>query len=307
MNAVKNLTSDPFAELEGSEESIDLLENFREDENPAENAASVKEPKKAVKEEPLVWTSIPRGNDEALKKYALSVGLGEKEFEQVRSVLDGESITSKEILLLDVTEGLRDYINDGTPMLVGHVERAVAEDSSRNANRSPRGFTFTENEQHVLLAKFTMRTTLEEPDKNGLSFGKRDVIFTIFPNTTPGIKGTNGRVKLGANGQPASYRPGFRLMITHYFDDQKIPLWARFPMQPRCIRPDGTPKAEFGTQLPQYLYGAALDLGATKEDLCVSEESRQEQNDQRRLRAIISGPSAGQAPRRQNTQVSEFS
>ena len=49
------------------------------------------------------WTVVGRGDDEALKTFAKSIGTTHT---QMKAVLDNESITSKEIYLLDVTEGL---------------------------------------------------------------------------------------------------------------------------------------------------------------------------------------------------------
>ena len=235
-----------------------------------------------------VWTVIGRGDDAALEAYAQSIGTHSR---GMKSVLDNESITSKEVLFFDVTEGLDEYIDPDVPMLIGQVTKTIG--------TQLKGFTL-EGPQRLVLASFTMRTKLTVPDENGVSYGARPVLFALFPDATPGLRSASGSIS-----QATTYRPGLRVMITHYSDDKKSPLFARFNISPRAMH-GIVDKAEFALQLPEYIYGAAMNAGATKEELCVSSELRADIETAKRLEELLGGPSAAPAPRR-NFSRSELS
>lgn len=211
------------------------------------------------------WTTIGRKDVDGLKAFVQTVGLSEDAAARVQECLNGEVITSKSVALLDITAGLDGY----EYMFEGHVTIG----GLGQTVQIPRGFTFKEGDQHIILAKFETNTKLKEPDENGISYGKRHVLHVLFPDTSPGFKGANGRAMMIA-GQLASYRPNLRLMIDRYYDDKKKPLWARFPSTPRS-----SATTHFDSQLPEYIYRAALEAGATREELLVSEMSRNEEEE----------------------------
>ena len=88
----------------------------------------------------------------------------------------------------------------------------------------------------------------------------------LFPDATPGIKSPTGSINTSS-----AYRPGLRLLVINFIDDVKSPLYAQFTERPRA-RQGNIEKSEFSLQLPEYIYGAALNAGATKKELCVVEQ-----------------------------------
>lgn len=231
-------------------------------------------------DETKVWTAVPRHNVAAIAAYADSIGLTEKGKIMFLSTIDALQISSSHIEFLDITKTLSPSVVED--MLVGSViiETGGALPSSRNRGRGTvqtsaaasvyRGFRFTEEvNQKAVIARFVTRTSLPVPNERGSKFGEAKVLYTVFPETefTAVNPETNGRL-VDKLGKPAGFRPAFRLMARKYYDAPGQGLEAWFNQSPR-----NTTTSQFGLQLPTLIREAALDLGATDDELCVRSES----------------------------------
>ena len=232
-----------------------------------------------VHDDPRVWTAIPRRDVAGFEGYADSLGLSASGKKMFLATVEALQISSTHIEFLNITEALSPSVVED--MLTGSVivetgsalptrsqNRGVS--SGRPTNSTYRGFSFLELvEQKVILAHYVTRTSLPTPNERGSKFGDAKVLFVIFPETEfRAVNPENNKVLVDSLGKPAGFRPAFRLMARGYHDAPERGIEAWFNQSPR-----NTTTSQFGLQLPTLIREAALDLGASDQDLCVREES----------------------------------